>query len=136
MMSGVSLTSRSASDVPTLQAGSARALALSAPVAAAREFQRSDVITVYAEVYENVWWTDSDHTVTFRTELENEEGRLIPMTSEARSSTAAQKIYGLPFVAELPLANVPPGSYLLRVEGRSSFGTSRPVMRELSIEVR
>ena len=136
MMSGVSLTSRSATDVPTLLAGSARAQALSAPVAATREFQRSDVITVYAEVYENVWWTDSDHTVTFRTELENEEGRLIPMTSEARSSTAAQKISGLPVVAELPLANVTPGSYLLRVEGRSSFGTSRPVMREVAIEVR
>ena len=58
------------------------------------------------------------------------------MTSEARSSTAALKPYGLPFVAELPLANVPPGSYLLRVERRASFGTPRSVMREVAIEVR
>ena len=136
MMSGVSLTSKTAADVPTLQARAARAAALPAPAAALREFQRSDAVTVYAEVYENVWWTDAEHTITFRTELRNEDGRTIPMTSEKRSSTAVQKVNGHPFVATLPLADVPPGSYLLRVEGRSDFGRSPSVIREVAIEVR
>jgi len=136
MMSGVSLTSKAAADVPTLQAKAARAVTLPAPVSASREFQRGDVVTVYAEVYENVWWTDAEHTITFLTELRSEDGRAIPMTSEKRSSMAAQKVSGHPFLATLPLADVPPGSYLLRVEGRSDFGRSPSVMREVPIEVR
>lgn len=136
MMSGVSLTSMAATDVPTLGVRTARAAALSAPVAASREFQRSDVVTVYAEVYENVWWTDAEHTITFLTELRNDDGRSMPMTSEKRSSTAVRKVNGHPFVATLPLADVPPGSYLLRVEGRSDFGRSPSVVREVPIEVK
>jgi hypothetical protein len=136
MMSGVSLTSKAADEIPTLGVTSARAAALAAPVAASREFQRSDVVTVYAEVYENVWWTDAEHTITFLTELRNEDGqRAMPMTSETRSSIAVQKVNGHPFVATLPLADVPPGSYLLRVEARSDFGRSPSVMREVRIEV-
>lgn len=136
MMSGVSLTSKAASQMPTLGTTSARATPLTAPVAASREFARSDVVTVYAEVYENVWWTDAEHTITFLTELRNEDGRAIPMTSEKRSSSAVQKVNGHPFVATLPLADVPPGSYLLRVEGRSDFGRSPSIVREVLIEVR
>ena len=110
MMSGLSLTSSAAADVPTLRVKSARAT-LSTPATTTREFQRSDTVSVYVEVYENVWWTDSDHAITLATELEDESGRVIPMTSERRPSKNAQRATGDSFVAELPLANVPAGSY-------------------------
>ena len=74
--------------------------------------------------------------ITFVTELRAEDGRAIPMTSEQRSSTTVQKVNGHPFVATLPLTDVPPGSYLLRVEGRSDFGRSPSVIREVPIEVK
>ena len=135
MMSGLSLTSSAAADVPTLQAKSARAT-LSTPATTTREFQRSDTVSVYVEVYENVWWTDSDHTITLTTELEDASGRVIPMTSEQRPPKNAQRPTGEGFVAELPLANVPAGSYMLRVEARSTYGTSRSAVREVPIAVK
>ena len=46
------------------------------------------------------------------------------------------QVYWTPFVAELPLANVPAGSYMLRVEARSTYGTSRSVVREVPIAVK
>ena len=134
-MSGLSLTSSAAADVPTLQMKSSRAT-LPAPATTTREFRRSDTLSVYVEVYENVWWTDSDHTITIATELEDASGRVIPMTSERRPSKNAQQATGDPFVAELPLANVPAGSYMLRVEARSTYGTSRSVVREVPIAVK
>lgn len=134
-MSGLSLTSSAAADVPTLQVKNSRAT-LPAPATTTREFRRSDTLSVYVEVYENVWWTDSDHTITLATELEDASGRVIPMTSEQRPSKNAQRPTGDAFVAELPLANVPAGSYMLRVEARSTYGTSRSVAREVPVRVK
>jgi hypothetical protein len=87
-------------------------------------------------VYENVCWTDSDYTITLATELEDASGRVIPMTSEQRPSKNGQRLPGDDFVAELPLANVPVGLYTLRVEARSTYGTSRSVAREVPIAVK
>lgn len=135
MLSGLSLTSSAAADVPTLQVKGARAT-LPTPATTTRAFQRSDTVTVYVEVYENVWWTDSAHTITLVTELEDASGRVIPMTSERRPPKNAQQATGDPFVARLPLANVPPGSYTLRVEARSTYGRSHSAVREVPIAVK
>jgi hypothetical protein len=60
----------------------------------------------------------------------------MPMTSEERSSKTADKTRGHGFVARLPLADVPSGGYILRVEARSSFGSKPAVTRDLEITVR
>ena len=51
--------------LPPLGGRATRAGALSEPVTASGEFVRSDVLTVYAEVYGTVWWTDAEHTTPF-----------------------------------------------------------------------
>jgi VWFA-related protein len=134
MMSGVSLTSATAGAIPTLRKG--ERVALPTPVTAAREFQRSDTVSVYVEVYENVWWTDADHTITVVTELRDGNGRVIPMTSTERPARDAQRTTGDSFVAALPLIDIPPGPYTLRVQARSTYGPSRAVTRDVEIVVR
>ena len=136
-MSGISLTSTAAANVPTLQSKNAHTTSLPGPPSVSREFARDDTIVLYTELYENVWWTDADHTMSVTTELRSKDGRLMWTTSEARSSKAPQLPGGgQGFLASMPLSNVPPGSYIVRVEARSDFGEQRVVTREVPIRVR
>jgi VWFA-related protein len=135
-LGGVLLTSSAASETVTFQDKSVRATELPEAVTASRDFPRTETVNVYAEIYENVWWTDSDHLVSLTTELRAENGEAIPMTSEARTSKAPRRAGGgYGFVARLPLAAVPPGSYELRIEARSDFNGTRTVTRDVPIRV-
>ena len=135
MLSGVSLASSATTEMPTLRATTAGAAGRPVP-SAVRSFDRGDTIAVQAEVYDNVWWTSEERTVTLRTELRDERGGVIAMTREDRSSRTANRVTGHRFAARVPLVGVPPGRYTLRVEGRLSSGTSSPVSRDVSITVR
>jgi hypothetical protein len=59
------------------------------------------------------------------------------MTTEQRASRTTQlKGGGYAFTANVPLRDVQPGAYVLRVEARSDFGNARSVVREVPIQVR
>jgi hypothetical protein len=136
-MSGVSLMSAAAADVPTLQSKSVRTTALPGPPSASREFTRDDTIVMYAELYENVWWTDSDHTISLKADLRAEDGRVVRTASEQRSSKAPPLADGgHGFLARIPLNEVPPGSYTVRLEAHTDFGEQRTVTREIPVRVR
>ena len=136
MMSGISITSSTAADVPTFQPKDARPTGLPAPPTASREFVRGDAIVLFTELYENLW-DDSEHAIAFRTELRDDDGRVIPMTIEERSSKTPQLPGGgHGFLARLPLSQVAPGNYVLHVEARAEAGARRLVTREIPIKVR
>jgi VWFA-related protein len=137
LLSGVTLTSAAAADAPTLQSKKVRPTGLPGPPTVAREFGREETVALYAELYENLGWAESDHAISLTTELRGENGRVVPMTSESRSSRAPQLAGGgHGFVAVLPLSEVPPGDYVVRVDAHSNFEPGRTVTREIPIKVR
>jgi VWFA-related protein len=134
VMSGVSLTSKALSDVTTMRPKDPLKGVLPGPITAAREFPRGDVITLFAEIYENA--AKAIHTIELTAELRSEGGRAVGRVNEQRSSTELQgKSGGYGFTAALPL-NVDPGRYVIHVEGRSSTGDRPSVSREILIRVR
>lgn len=135
-LSGISLSSASAAATVTLQPPAPIRAVLPGPVTVARRFDRVDALVLYTEVYENIWWTDAAHTITLTTELRAADGTVIPVTTERRPSGTAQlKEGGHPFTARIPLANVPPGAYVLHVEAQSDFDKPRSVAQDVPIEV-
>jgi VWFA-related protein len=135
-MSGVSLSNMAGPAPLTLQPASVRP-ALPGPATASRLFDRADTVVLYTEVYENVWWTDAAHSITLTTALVAADGTVAPVTTERRASRAPQrKDGGYAFTATIPLRDVRPGAYILRVEAHSDFDTPRAVTHDVPIQVR
>ncbi len=118
-MSGLSLTSALASGTPTVRAEDPLADVLPGPPSTTREFERGDTLALFAEFYENA--PDAPpHVVDIATTMRVADGRTMFEHREERSSTELQGAgggygYGL----QIPLGDMAPGTYVLRVEGRS-----------------
>jgi VWFA-related protein len=135
-LSGVSLTSESAGATLTLQPAGIQPK-LPGPTTVSRVFDRSDTLALYTEVYENIWWTDTAHAITLTTSLVTDEGVALPVTTEQRASRAPQlKTGGYAFTAKVPLKDVKPGAYTLRIAARSDFDQPRTVTHDVPIQVR
>ena len=135
VMSGVAITSAAASEVPTVKPKDPLADFLPAPATTIREFQRGDVLALFAEFYENRREA-APHQLQFRAELREEGGRAVREVTDERSSTELQgRSGGYGFSARLPLDEVPPGLYVLHVEGVSRAGQAS-VSRDIQIRVR
>jgi VWFA-related protein len=89
-MSGVSLTSKTLSDMTTMRPKEPLKGMLPGPMTASREFPRGDVVTLFAEVYESA--TKATHTVELTAELRTEDRRAFGRVNEQRSSTELQGI--------------------------------------------
>jgi hypothetical protein len=133
-MSGVSLTSKSWSDMTTMRPKEPLKGVLPGPITASRDFPRGDAVTLFAEVYENA--ARAPHTIELSAELRTEDGRAFSRVNEKRSSTELQGTSGgYGFTPTLPL-DVAPGKYVIHVEGRSSASNRPSVSREILIRVR
>ena len=107
---------------------------LPVPPTASRRFVRGDTLTVFGEVYDNrskgseplvivTTVTGSSGQVAFRSEETVEPGSFEP----ARRSWTHR--------VEIPLAEVNPGEYVLRVEARPRSADSAAVSREVVFQV-
>ena len=135
VLSGVSLTSRAAAGVVTSEAKVAMRTVLPGPPTTRREFDRGDAITAYVEVYENVR-NRAAHTVSLKTVLRTDEGRVIQSVDQDRSSSELQgRSGGYGFRAELPL-DVDPGLYVIHLEAQARIGDQPTVSRQVQIRVR
>ena len=118
-MSGLSLTSALVSAMVTVRAEDPLADVLPGPPSTTREFERDDTLALFAEFYENA--SDAPpHVVDIATTMRAADGRIMFEHREERSSTELQGAgggygYGL----QIPLGDMAPGTYVLRVEGRS-----------------
>jgi len=134
LMSGLTLTSPSASRVPTVKPDAGlRQLLPSSPVAA-REFPAEDELALFAEVYDNT--AANDHKVDITTSVTADEGRVMFKTDETRDSSDLQgKSGGYGYAARVPLKGLTPGLYVLKVEARSRLAPNPAVDRQVQFRI-
>jgi VWFA-related protein len=110
---------------------------LPGPPTARRAFTTTEDLVLVAELYEKRGRRDMPNRVALSASLRGDDGRVIPLSSENRSSTAARSASGgHTFVLRLPLTSVPAGDYALLVEARSDGRNAPAVTREIAIEIR
>jgi VWFA-related protein len=136
-MSGIALSSAGASQTPTVKASDPLKDVLPGPPVTVREFARNDQMALYAEFYENAPGA-TPHNLDLSTTVRAEDGRVVFENREQRSSTDLQgKSGGYGYAVRFPLTEFAPGTYVIRLEGRSrAGGAEMPVGRDVLIRVR
>ena len=137
-MSGISLSSAEGARIPTASPGGALSDVLPAPPSASREFQQGDTIDVFAEVYDNLGATTA-HRVVINTTVLSDEGKTVFTTSDERRSDELKDSKaggGYGHTAKIPLAQLAPGRYVLRLDARPTLGNSQPISRDVEFTVR
>jgi VWFA-related protein len=134
-MSGVLLSSAMAGILPT--AGTYEPLkgVLPAPPTTWRDFNALDTLAVVAEVYDNE--SRLAHTVDILTAVKDEAGVQVFNRAEERSTSELTEGGAIAFVHKtlVPLKDMAPGLYTLRVEARSRLGKQPSVAREVRFRV-
>jgi VWFA-related protein len=133
-MSGVLLTSSSASAFATANQETDWNGLLPSPPVVTRTFSPSDTLTWFAEVYDNS--SPSAHTLNYTTTiLDARTGRQLAQARDNRSVGADSKGLAQGFTTSLPLRDATPGTYILRVEASSTVG-GHSARRDVLFEVR
>lgn len=133
-MSGLALTSASSGIAPTARPKDALAKLLPGPLTSYREFVPNDELAIFVEVYDNQG--AAPHKVDVSAVLKAEGGQTVFQTSEERDSSELKgSSGGYGFAARVPLKDVAPGLYVLRVEAQSRTGDRPQVSRETVIRI-
>ena len=134
MLSGLLMTAASAPAAMTAMADPAAPTLLPGPAVSRRTFARNDTLTIFAEIYDNSSGRQPRQVDTAVT-LVSESGQdvfsardTVPNPGDAAHWTA----YGL--TRDIPLKDVAPGRYLLKVEVKAR-GNSNAVARETLITI-
>ncbi len=135
-MSGVSLTSGSALQGPTMKAKDPLGDFLPGPPTATREFRSDDTLALFAEFYENAARGAPAHALDLVVELRDEGGAVVRESREERSSTEVSGSGGYGFAARLPLEGLKPGLYVLHVSGQSRLGERPSASRDIAITIK
>ncbi len=136
VMSGLSLTSSSASQAMTIVPRQASRVSLSTPIVTTREFKSGDKLGIFGEVYENLRSLQA-HTVDIVTELRTDTGSVVRKTTESRSSTELGGLTGgYVFTADITLADLTPGVYVIHSEAHANIGDRPTTSRDIQISVR
>jgi hypothetical protein len=134
LMSSLALTSAASSAAPTARAKDPLQQLLPGPLSTHREFPQADELALFAEVYDNNG--NQPHKVRIQASLRAEGGQSVFQTSEERDSTELKgSAGGYGFATRIPLKDVAPGLYVVRVEAQSQLGDRPTVMRESVIRV-
>jgi len=133
-ISGIALTSASAAQLPTVRPDEQLRAVLPMPPVALRTFPANDEIKLFAEVYDNAGATP--HKVDITATVTTDDGKVMFKNEEQRdSSDLGGKTGGYGYTATIPLKDLPPGKYVLKVEAKSRLGQTPPAAREVRIEV-
>ena len=137
-MSGIAIASAAAGRLPTASPDpSVNEFkdVLPAPPTASRDFPRNDVLSVFAEVYDNVGQTP--HRVEITAAVLADDGKVMMTTSDERKSDELQGASGgYGYTTKIPLSTLAPGRYVLRISAKSLLGNSETVTREVEFRVR
>ncbi len=134
-MSGLVLASRRFAGVPTPKPDPDLAKMLPAPPTTVREFSSDDELAALVEVYDNR--ASTAHKVDIETDILAEGGRSVFHHADERSTDELHgKNGGFGYVVRIPLRDIPPGLYVLRVQARSTLGKTEPVSEQLQFAVR
>jgi len=133
-MSGIVIASASGAQVMTAKADEELRTVLPAPATAMRQFSPNDTLAIFAEIYDNE--AQTAHQVDITTTVLTDEGKTAFSTREERSSSELQgKKGGYGHTAQIPLKDLSPGLYVLKVEGKSRLGNQPAVAREVPFRV-
>lgn len=133
-MSSIALTSALSGLAPTVRPKDPLEKILPGPLSAYREFPQQDELAFFAEVYDNVG--RQPHKVILHASVNAEGGQTVFQTTETRESAElAGSAGGYGFAARIPLKDIAPGLYVLRVEATSTMGDPAPVAREVVFRV-
>ena len=137
MLGGLVMTTPSVQQTPSIQPDPVLSKLLPAPATSRREFPPADVLAFYTEIYDNDKSQKARHIdVTVR--LVSEEGTDVVISrDELANGTSGEKpwdIYG--YAKRIPLKELVPGRYLLRVEAARRGDDSAPAASEAVITVR
>jgi hypothetical protein len=134
-LSGITMTSDSAAQMPTANPDPGLKDVLPAPATAIRTFPRSDTLSLFAEVYDNR--NNAPHRVAIASTVLADDGRVMFTAADERTSADLQgKKGGYGYQQQIPLAQFPPGRYVLRIEARNLASTSITASREVEFHVR
>jgi VWFA-related protein len=137
-MSGIAITSASASRIPTTNAdpkvNEFKDILPSAPTAS-REFPQGDTLAIFSEVYDNLGKTP--HRVQMTASVLTDEGKTAFTTSDERRSEELQGASGgYGYAVQIPLAGIAPGRYVLRVDAKATTGNEPAVSREVEFRIK
>jgi hypothetical protein len=133
-ISGLVLTSALGASLPTVRADEQLKQVLPGPPVSLRSFPQNDDIVLFAEIYDNDG--AKPHKVDITTTVTTDEGKVLFKTDEVRDSSdlgGARGGYG--YTTKVPMKDLAPGKYVLKVEGKSRLGNTPPVGRDVRIEV-
>jgi len=132
-MSGILLSSSSAPLTPTPRIPDEVKQLLPAPPTTMRGFAQQETLFGYADVYDAI---TPAHTVDVTTTVTGTGGTQVFSTTQERSSTefgGTRGGYGVQF--EIPLREIAPGLYVLKVEAKARLSNVEAVSRELTFAV-
>ena len=133
-MSDLVISSNLAAMIPSAQSDEQLAQVLPTPATTQRLFTSADTLRVFAEVYDNQ--VQTPHEVDISTTLRAVDSQVVFRAEEQRSTDELQGTSGgYGHIVEIPLAEVAPGDYLLRVDARSRLGETEAVAREILVHV-
>jgi hypothetical protein len=132
-ISGLTLTSMSGSAMLTAKADDQLKGVLPAPPIGQRIFPQNDEIALFAEVYDDS--SGTPHKVDIVTTVRSDAGAELYKSEETRDSSELQGAKGgYGYTTRIPMGELEPGAYVLKVEGRSRQG-ERQAGREIQFEV-
>lgn len=133
-ISGLVVSSHLAGVTPTASPDAQLQQLMKTPPTTWRDFSAADTLWTFAEVYDNDGRTT--HKVDIITELRADDGRVVFKTEEQRASEELQGARGgYGHLVQIPLKDIAPGTYALKVEAQSRLADRTPVRREALIRV-
>ena len=133
-MSGIAITSKSAVRLPTANPDPQLKDVLPGAPSASRDFPRGDTLAIFAEVYDN---QAAPHRVSIASSILADDGRELFAAADERSSDELQgKKGGYGYTRELPLGDLSPGRYVLRLTARSLLANNATTTREVEFRIR
>ena len=133
-MSGLVITSLSGASLATVRADEQLKAVLPVPPTAERTFPQNDELALFAEIYDD--GRAPEHKVDIVTTVRSDTGTVLFMNEDERASNELQgQRGGYGYTARIPLTDLPPGLYVLRVEARSRLGDHTAASREVRFTV-
>ncbi len=134
-LSGLLVSSATSALIPTAGAFEQFKDVLPAPPTTFRDFLPGDTLSVVAEIYDNELKTP--HTLDVTTSVVEDGGIVKFHNDQQRKTEELTSIGGGAFVhkALVPLKDLAPGTYTLRVEARSRMGKQPRVVRDVAFRV-
>ena len=134
MLSGLVLSSDDALQTPTMPIRTEALAFPSGPPAARRSFSQGDQLTVFGEVYDNAR-TDAAREASMTATLRNATGAVVRTTTSRVSPAQDARSAVFRFISRVPLADIAPGRYVIRVDAGGDFGDRPSAARDIQILV-